>query len=87
MYLVDTLSWSWSAKLKYLNIILFFRGDCMKFKDYFTTGEGLLRIGIFGSFLGHGVFALGVKQSWLPYFTSVGLTESFGTTVLPIYLM
>ncbi|HJN58648.1 MAG TPA: hypothetical protein QF601_00775 [Dehalococcoidia bacterium] len=56
----------------------------MKFKNYFTTGEGLLRLGVFGSFLGHGVFALQVKQGWLKYFTAVGLSESLGSTLLPL---
>ncbi len=56
----------------------------MKLKDYFTTGEGLLRLGIFGSFLGHGVFALQVKAGWLPYFTAVGLSESTGMMLLPL---
>ena len=46
--------------------------------------EWVLRIGIFGEFLGHGVFALGTKASWIPYFTSLGLTESFARTVLPL---
>jgi|APSaa5957512535_1039671.scaffolds.fasta_scaffold10703_7 hypothetical protein len=58
--------------------------NMLKFKEYFTTGEGLLRLGVFGTFLGHGVFALQVKQSWLPYFTSVGMTESLGATILPL---
>lgn len=56
----------------------------MRVKDYFTKAEGLLRIGIFGSFLGHGIFALQVKQSWLPYFTAVGMSESAGTVLLPL---
>ena len=56
----------------------------MKFKNYFSTGEGLLRLGVFGSFLGHGVFALQVKQGWLKYFTAVGLSESLGSTLLPL---
>jgi len=56
----------------------------MRIKDYFTKAEGLLRIGIFGSFLGHGIFALQVKQSWLPYFTAVGLSESAGKFLLPL---
>tara|TARA_Y100000310_G_C20352528_1_gene655069 strand:+ start:211 stop:606 length:396 start_codon:yes stop_codon:yes gene_type:complete len=56
----------------------------MDFKSYFTTGEGLLRLGVFGSFLGHGVFALQVKQGWLPYFTSVGLSEAAGEMLLPL---
>jgi hypothetical protein len=50
----------------------------------FLTAEWILRLGIFGSFLGHGVFALGVKQSWLPYFTAVGMSESLGATLLPL---
>ena len=53
-------------------------------KNYFKTGEGLLRIGVFGTFLGHGIFALQVKQSWLPYFPAIGLSESIGTTLLPL---
>src|SRR3989338_7266556 len=45
--------------------------------------EWILRIGIFGTFLGHGVFALLVKQSWIPYFTSVGISESSAIFLLP----
>ena len=56
----------------------------MKIKEYFSTPEGILRLGIFGSFLGHGVFALQIKQGWLPYFTAVGLSESIGSTLLPL---
>lgn len=56
----------------------------MKLKEYFTTGEGLLRLGIFGSFFGHGVFALQAKAGWLPYFTAVGMSEATGTTLLPL---
>ena len=57
---------------------------CLKVKEYFTTAEGILRLGIFGSFLGHGVFALQVKAGWLPYFTAVGMTEAMGKTLLPL---
>ena len=56
----------------------------LSLKEYFTTVEGLLRLGVFGSFLGHGVFALQVKASWLPYFTAVGLSEAAGKTLLPL---
>ena len=27
--------------------------------------EWILRIGVFGTFLGHGIFALMIKQSWI----------------------
>lgn len=44
--------------------------------------ELVLRIGIFGSFLGHGVFALMIKKSWIPYLTIVGFSEQTATTLL-----
>ncbi len=46
--------------------------------------EWILRIAVFGTFLGHGIFALGVKQSWIPYFTSVGISESIAVLLLPL---
>src|SRR3989338_997362 len=46
--------------------------------------EWILRIGIFGSFLGHGIFALGVKQGWIPFLTLVGFSESIAATLLPM---
>ncbi len=45
--------------------------------------EWILRIGIFGTFIGHGVFALMLKQSWIPYFTSVGISENAALKLLP----
>ena len=53
----------------------------MKDKD---KVEWILRIGVFGTFLGHGVFALTVKQSWIHYFTAVGISEASATTLLPL---
>ena len=44
----------------------------------------ILRIAVAGEFLGHGVFALQVKQSWIPYFTSVGISAEAAATLLPI---
>ncbi len=49
-----------------------------------SWAEWILRIGIAGEFLGHGVFALQVKQGWLPYFASVGIGEATATTLLPL---
>ena len=46
--------------------------------------EWTLRIGVFGTFLGHGIFALLVKKSWIPYFTSVGISESSAIILLPL---
>ncbi|MFA4952774.1 MAG: hypothetical protein WC584_00975 [Candidatus Pacearchaeota archaeon] len=46
--------------------------------------EWILRIGVFGTFLGHGVFALLGEQSWIPYFTSIGISEAMAITLLPL---
>lgn len=48
------------------------------------TVEWILRIGIFGTFLGHGIFALGIKQAWIPMITTLGFSESVATTILPL---
>jgi hypothetical protein len=44
--------------------------------------EWIIRLGIFGTFLGHGLFALTLKQSWFGYFTGVGISESVIPTLL-----
>ena len=44
----------------------------------------ILRIGIAGEFIGHGVFALGLKASWLPYFAAVGIPEQAARMLLPL---
>ena len=46
--------------------------------------EWILRIGVFGAFLGHGIFALGVKEGWIEYFTAIGITEDMARTLMPI---
>ena len=46
--------------------------------------EWALRIAVFGAFLGHGVFALLVKQSWIPYFNAVGISNATAITLLPL---
>jgi hypothetical protein len=59
--------------------------------EWYKDPEWWLRIGIFGSFLGHGLFALGgvvpgiaFKTGWVPYFTAVGMTEAHAATLLPL---
>ncbi|MEK6941098.1 MAG: hypothetical protein AABW49_04340 [Nanoarchaeota archaeon] len=46
--------------------------------------EWILRLGIFGTFLGHGIFALQTKEGWIHYFTAVGITETTARTLLPL---
>lgn len=55
----------------------------------FLTPEWILRIGIFGEFLGHGVFALQRKEGWFKYFEAVGITNpgTIGTMLLIVGVM
>ncbi len=51
---------------------------------FLKNPEWILRIGIAGEFIGHGIFALGTKQSWIPYFTHLGFSQNFATIALPL---
>tara|TARA_Y100000310_G_C20363582_1_gene660144 strand:+ start:277 stop:699 length:423 start_codon:yes stop_codon:yes gene_type:complete len=44
--------------------------------------EWILRLAVFGTFLGHGLFALSIKQGWFKYFTGVGISEGAIPTLL-----
>jgi len=46
--------------------------------------EWVLRVGVFGTFLGHGIFALGVKSSWIPLLTTIGFSESSAIQIMPV---
>lgn len=43
----------------------------------------ILRLGIFLTFLGHGVFALGIKHEWIPFLTTVGFSQSSAMEIMP----
>ena len=43
-----------------------------------------MRLGVFGTFFGHGVIALLGKPAWLKYFVAVGISESAGAFLLPL---
>ena len=45
--------------------------------------EHILRIGIFLTFIGHGVFALAVKYEWIPFLTAVGFSQSTAVEIMP----
>jgi len=47
------------------------------------TLEWILRVAIFGEFLGHGVFALEQKEGWVKYFESVGISADMANTLMP----
>lgn len=44
----------------------------------------LLRIGVFGTFLGHGIFAIQVNPAWIPLLTSVGFSQSSAMQLMPV---
>ena len=46
--------------------------------------EWVLRVAVAGEFIGHGVFALQGKESWISYFTSVGFSAETGASLLPL---
>ena len=52
--------------------------------DDLKKAEWFLRIAIFGTFLGHGILALGVKADWIKYITFVGFTDATARLLLPI---
>ncbi|HEV7229967.1 MAG TPA: hypothetical protein VGO45_01485 [Bacteroidia bacterium] len=46
--------------------------------------EWILRIGLFGTFLGHGILAYQVKPAWVPYLTLLGFTKSTAAVLMKI---
>ncbi|TRX38100.1 hypothetical protein FNW52_04145 [Flavobacterium sp. ZT3R18] len=46
--------------------------------------EIIARIGVFGTFLGHGILAIGVNPKWIPLLTSVGFTTQQSIFLMPI---
>ena len=44
----------------------------------------VLRIGVFGTFLGHGLLALWVNPLWVPYLVTVGFSPELALQVMPI---
>jgi len=50
-----------------------------------TKSIGIIaRIGVFGTFLGHGLLAFGVKQEWIPLLTCYGFSELQAQNLMPI---
>ncbi|MES2811194.1 MAG: hypothetical protein V4670_01880 [Bacteroidota bacterium] len=45
--------------------------------------EKCIRVGVFGTFLGHGIVALGINQKWIPLITCFGFSESQAITLMP----
>lgn len=51
---------------------------------YTAICEAILRLAVCGTFLSHGLFALHIKESWIPLVTSFGFSVTAAITLLPI---
>jgi hypothetical protein len=46
--------------------------------------EWVLRIGVFGTFIGHGCTALLIKSSWIILITAFGFSSGMAVKILPL---
>lgn len=46
--------------------------------------EWILRIGVFGTFLGHGLLALFINAKWIPYLVTIGVTVEEARIIMPL---
>jgi hypothetical protein len=46
--------------------------------------EWVLRIGVFGTFLGHGILAINIKANWINYLVTVGFSSETAITIMPV---
>ena len=49
-----------------------------------VTPDLILRIGVFGTFLGHGIFAIQVHPSWIPLLVTAGFTVEQAMMIMPV---
>ncbi len=43
----------------------------------------VLKIGIFGIFLGHGIYAIQVHKSWIPFLEVIGFSRDLAIQIMP----
>jgi hypothetical protein len=46
--------------------------------------EIVLRIGVFGTFLAHGILTFDLPEKWLGYITTAGFSDSAAESILPV---
>ena len=46
--------------------------------------EWVLRIGVFGTFLGHGMLAILSNSDWISYLTTVGFSNEWAIRIMPV---
>jgi hypothetical protein len=52
-------------------------------KNIINIVEKCARIGVFGTYLGHGIVALGINPKWIPLLTCFGFTEQQAIFLMP----
>lgn len=53
-------------------------------KNILNSIEKSARLGVFGTYLGHGIVALGVNPKWIPLLTCFGFTDAQAIQLLPL---
>ncbi len=43
----------------------------------------ILKIGVFGIFFGHGIYAIQINASWIPFLEAIGLSNDFAIQIMP----
>jgi len=43
----------------------------------------ILKIGVFGTFLGHGIYAIKVNPAWIPFLTQIGFSNEIAIQIMP----
>ena len=43
----------------------------------------VLKIGVFGIFFGHGIYAIQVNTAWVPFLVVVGFSNEFALQIMP----
>jgi len=43
----------------------------------------VLKIGVFGIFLGHGIYTIQLNPKWIPFLESVGFSNEMATQIMP----
>lgn len=46
--------------------------------------EILAKLGVFGTFLGHGIVAIGINPKWIPLLTCFGFSEEQAVVLMPV---
>lgn len=46
--------------------------------------EWVLRIGTFGTFVGHGILAASIQPNWINYLNTVGFSDDMAIKIMPV---